>query len=123
MRFGIREGLLGIVDRNGNAVEIGSDGIDTSSGLSMAFTRDAQNRITRIAAPGGNIVYNYSAAGDLIGVAYPNGTTQAFAYGAHHDLLSTSGGVRIEASSGRTSIWWLATIRAAAAAGLAPACW
>jgi YD repeat-containing protein len=87
-----RSGLLGIVDRNGNTVGIGSDRIDWSSGLSMTFTRDASNRITRITAPSGNIDYGYSAAGDLVGVSYPNGTTQSFTYDGGHNLVTVSGG-------------------------------
>ena len=87
-----RGGLLAMVDRNGNTMSIGDAGVDSSSGLSMTFTRDAENRITRIGGPGGNIDYTYSAAGDLTGVHYPNGTTQSFTYDARHDLLTTGGG-------------------------------
>jgi hypothetical protein len=47
-----RRRLLKIVDRNGNSVSIGSDGIDASSGLSMTFTRDAANA-SRVSAPAG----------------------------------------------------------------------
>jgi RHS repeat-associated protein len=85
-------GLLGITDRNGNTVTLGSDGLDSSSGMSMTFVRDADNRITRITAPGGNIDYTYSPMGDLIGVSYPNGTSQTFTYDASHSLLTISGG-------------------------------
>ncbi|HEX4980968.1 MAG TPA: RHS repeat-associated core domain-containing protein, partial [Ilumatobacteraceae bacterium] len=87
-----RAGLLGIVDRNGNTVNIGSDGVDASSGLALTYIRDASNRITRIVAPTGNIDYTYSAAGDLVGVSYPNGTTQSFTYDDQHGLLTASGG-------------------------------
>jgi RHS repeat-associated protein len=87
-----RAGLLRIVDLNGNTVSLGSDGIATSSGLSMNFTRDANNRITRIASAAGHIDYTYSAAGDLVAVTYPNGTTQTFTYDVGHNLLTVSGG-------------------------------
>jgi RHS repeat-associated protein len=86
-----RAGLLGITDRNGNTVDIFADGVDSSSGLSMTFVRDASNRITRIVAPGGNIDYTYDAAGDLTKVTYPNGTVHTFTYDGAHNLLDISG--------------------------------
>jgi len=90
-----RAGLIGIVDRNGNRVNIGDGGIDNSSGMAMTFVRDAANRITRIVAPGGNIDYSYSPAGDLVHVSYPNGTSQSFTYDADHGLLSAGGGGKV----------------------------
>ncbi len=42
------EGVKKITDRNGNAITIGPDGITHSAGPSVAFTRDAQGRITSI---------------------------------------------------------------------------
>ena len=61
----------------------------------MTFTRDADDRITRIAAPGGNIDYSYSPAGDLVHVSYPNGTSQSFTYDAQHNLLTSGGGGQV----------------------------
>jgi YD repeat-containing protein len=90
-RIDRRAGLLSITDANGNVLSLGDAGLDSSSGISMTFVRDAQNRITRIAAPGGNIDYRYDAAGDLVRVEYPNGTEQSFTYDADHNLLTTSG--------------------------------
>ena len=91
-RLDRRAGLLDITDRNGNTVSIGDDGVGASSGLSLGFVRDAQHRITRIDAPGGDIVYSYSPAGDLERVDYPDGTSQQFTYDAAHQLQSVTGG-------------------------------
>ncbi|HEX9259267.1 MAG TPA: Ig-like domain-containing protein [Acidimicrobiales bacterium] len=90
-RLDKRAGLLSVTDRNGNGLTLGTDGFEASSGLSMTFVRDAQQRITRVAAPGGNIDYHYDTAGDLVRVAYPDGTEQSFTYDARHNLLTTSG--------------------------------
>jgi RHS repeat-associated protein len=84
-------GLLGVKDRNGNTLTIDDSGVHSSSGPSVTFNRDGENRIAQIVGPTGNIDYTYSPAGDLTGVHYPNGTTQAFTYDGQHDLLSTSG--------------------------------
>jgi YD repeat-containing protein len=90
-----RLGLLGVKDSNGNTLTIDSTGILSSSGPSVTFTRDGQDRITQISGPTGNIDYTYSPAGDLIGVHYPNGVVQAFTYDTNHDLLTTSGGGQV----------------------------
>jgi RHS repeat-associated protein len=90
-----RDGLLEITDRNGNAVALGSDGIESSTGLSMTFVRDANHRITRIVGPAGNIDYTYSPAGDLVRVDYPDGTDQTFTYDGSHNLLTVSGGEQL----------------------------
>jgi YD repeat-containing protein len=109
-RIDKRAGLLSITDRNGNELSLGSDGFVSSAGIAMSFVRDASNRITRIVAPGGNIDYGYDAAGDLVGVSYPNGTQQTFTYDAQHNLLTTSGGgqlvrtLQYDASGRLTSI-------------------
>ncbi len=91
-RIDRRAGLLGITDRNGNTVSIGDDGVGSSSGLSLGFVRDSNHRITRIDAPGGDIVYTYSTAGDLERVDYPDGTSQQFTYDAEHQLQTVTGG-------------------------------
>jgi RHS repeat-associated protein len=85
-------GLVSETDPNGNTLTINTTGIHASSGPSVTFNRDAQNRISQIVGPTGTINYTYSAAGDLTGVNYPNGATHACTYDANHDLLSISGG-------------------------------
>jgi YD repeat-containing protein len=83
-------GLLGQTDTNGNSLTIDASGIRASSGPTITFNRDAGNRITQIVGPNGIISYTYSPAGDLTGVQYPTGATQAFTYDPAHDLVSTS---------------------------------
>ena len=61
------DGLVDITDRNGVTLEYRDDGIFSSTGESIQFVRDAQDRIIEIIDPSGNsIEYTYSAAGDLI---------------------------------------------------------
>jgi RHS repeat-associated protein len=87
-----QQGLLKETDPHGNTVTIDATGIHASSGPSVAFNRDSQDRISQIVGPAGTISYAYSAAGDLTSVAYPNGISQSFTYDSSHDLLSISGG-------------------------------
>ncbi len=64
--------LQSIVDRSGNGLAITASGITSTSGLSVPFVRDAQNRITQITDPQGNIYsYGYDANGNLVTVTYP----------------------------------------------------
>ncbi|WP_309381286.1 putative Ig domain-containing protein [Cerasicoccus frondis] len=59
-------GLRKVTDRNENSLTISEDGITHSSGKSIAFTRDAQGRITEISDPdGGLLSYAYDAQGRL----------------------------------------------------------
>ena len=76
-----KEGLTGIEDRNGNTLEYSESGITHSAGPEVVFARDAENRITTITGPGGEVwTYTYSAGGDLASVADPGGNTTTFAY-------------------------------------------
>ena len=77
------------------SITINASGIHSSSGPSIAFNRDADNRITQIIGPTGTVTYTYSSVGDLASVQYPNGATQSYSYDADHDLLSISGGGHI----------------------------
>ncbi len=90
-----RGGLLGVQDRNGNELTFDDDGVLSSSGLGVTFTRNADNRIVQIVTGSGTLQYTYSAAGDLTGVQYPNGTVQSFTYDAQHNLLTTGGGGQV----------------------------
>ncbi len=64
--------LQSIVDRSGNGLTITASGITSTTGLNVPFVRDAQNRITQITDPQGNIYsYGYDANGNLATVTYP----------------------------------------------------
>jgi len=90
--------LQSIIDRSGNGLTITANGISSSTGLSVPFVRDAQNRITQITDPQGNIYsYSYDASGNLASVTYPNTTpssavcggasapnTSQYTYAANH---------------------------------------
>jgi RHS repeat-associated protein len=63
-------GLKKITDASGNTVTVTPAGLISSTGVSVAFERDAQNRITKITEPGANpgtLRYSYDATGNLIG--------------------------------------------------------
>ena len=64
--------LQSITDRSGNGLTIGPNGITSTTGLNVPFVRDAQNRITQITDPAGNVYsYGYDANGNLASVTYP----------------------------------------------------
>ena len=74
-------GLQKVTDLNGNTVTFTRDGIRHSSGVEIKFTRDAQGRITKITDPTGHdLLYNYDAAGDLIGATDRTALTTQFRY-------------------------------------------
>ncbi len=80
-------GLESVIDRNGNTLQYGDDGITSSSGQQVQFQRDAQGRITAVIDPDGNqIDYSYDAAGNLVDVAYPNGLGSNYRYTAQNYL-------------------------------------
>ncbi len=80
-------GVEAIHGRNGNATTFGPNGITHSSGKSVAFTRDAQGRITAITDPSGvTQTYGYDANGDLVSHATAAGTAR-YAYDRTHGLV------------------------------------
>lgn len=82
------KGVERVQDRNGNTLTFGPSGIIHSSGKSVTFTRDAQNRITQITDPNGSSQsYTYDAAGDLIVHTDPLGNLTRFTYNSTHGLL------------------------------------
>ncbi len=82
------EGLNRIEDLNGNSLIIDGNGVTHSSGKSIFFTRDTQNRISRIIDPMGNTInYVYDADGDLRSVADQEDYITQFTYNSKHDLL------------------------------------
>ncbi|HEX9001978.1 MAG TPA: putative Ig domain-containing protein, partial [Blastocatellia bacterium] len=65
------EGLKKVTDINGNTLTVTPTGITSSTGVSVAFERDAQNRITKITEPTSTptdpreLKYSYDANGNL----------------------------------------------------------
>lgn len=83
-----RAGLREATDANGNKLTINSNGVTHSSGKSIAFTRDAQGRITRITDPAGNnLNYSYDLDGDLVSTSDQDGRTTRYTYNSSHGLL------------------------------------
>jgi len=82
--------LQSIQDRSGNGITITAKGITSTTGLNVPFVRDAQNRITQITDPQGNVyLYGYDDNGNLSTVTYPN-TAQAstYTYDTNHLYLT-----------------------------------
>ncbi|WP_395789156.1 putative Ig domain-containing protein [Aquimonas sp.] len=82
--FGLRE----IFEREGgNRVTFDRNGITHSNGFALQFTRDAQDRITRITGPGGiDLSYAYSSEGDLASVEDAEDNLTRFEYQTGHYL-------------------------------------
>ncbi len=81
-------GVERIQDLNGNSLVFGTGGVTHSSGSSVSFIRDDEDRIVQLADPEGNVQhYGYSAAGDLIAHTDAVGNTSRFFYDRHHGLL------------------------------------
>jgi len=81
--FGMRKA----VDPNGNSVTYGQNGIIHSAGKSVAFTRDAQGRITKITDPDGQVfTYDYDSRGDLTAVTDRGGSVTRLGYDLRHNL-------------------------------------
>ena len=81
-------GVTQMSDPNGNRITINASGITSSTGKNIAFTRDAQGRITQITDLVGNTLkYTYSAAGDLSTFTDRSGNTSTFDYDGGHFLL------------------------------------
>jgi RHS repeat-associated protein len=75
------EGLESISDLNGNRVTIAPDGLYHSSGKSVSFEHDTQNRITSIFDPNGNVTtYEYDDNGDLVSFTDQDEFTTTFTY-------------------------------------------
>ncbi len=80
--------VTAITEPGGNRLTITNNGITHSAGRSIAFSRDAENRITTVTDPVGNIQsYDYSAAGDLVAHTDAGGFTTRYFYDQDHNLL------------------------------------
>ncbi|MBZ5579588.1 MAG: DUF6531 domain-containing protein [Acidobacteriia bacterium] len=81
-------GAQAIIDRNGNTLTIGPNGITSSNGPGITFTRDSLNRITGIRDPNLNLrQYQYSS-GDLTFVVDQRNNVSKFSYDTNHDLIT-----------------------------------
>ncbi|MET0623972.1 MAG: DUF6531 domain-containing protein, partial [Pyrinomonadaceae bacterium] len=82
-------GVRSLTDSNGNTLTVTPNGVVHSSGKSLTFVRDGQNRITQIVDPAGNsLVYGYDSRGDLVSVRDREGNTTTFTYNSGHGLLT-----------------------------------
>jgi RHS repeat-associated protein len=80
-RYDQFKGLLDITDRNSNKLVYTDEGITSSTGQSITFKRDTQNRITEIIDPNGKAIkYSYDTQGDLSGVSDRTNATTRFEY-------------------------------------------
>ena len=74
-------GLQTVADLNGNVLTYGEDGITSSTGETVRFERDSDDRITNIIDPAGNSIrYEYDANGDLVAVTDRAGNTTQYDY-------------------------------------------
>ncbi len=87
--------LLGIIDRNGNTVQLARDSssnllsITSPSGRWIDFTYDSSNRVIQAEDNLGRAVtYAYNAAGSLASVVDASGKTTSYTYDANNNMLS-----------------------------------
>jgi RHS repeat-associated protein len=91
-----------MTDRNGNWLEITPTGITSNTGRNVVIARDFLGRITRITPPsGGQLRYEYDAAGRLSRYLDENGKATTFQYG---DTLRTHYLTRIMDALGRVQL-------------------
>ena len=78
-------GVTRVEDPNGNQIEIRKEGIFHSTGKSISFARDAEDRIIYITDPMGfSTSYIYSTLGDLVAVTDPENVTARYQYENHY---------------------------------------
>jgi RHS repeat-associated protein/uncharacterized repeat protein (TIGR01451 family) len=89
----VNAGLVSETDRLGRSLTIDGNGVHSSAGPSITFTRDGSGRITDINGPvaGQHLGYGYDAAGDLHAVTDPNNNTVTYTYDTDHNLKSAAG--------------------------------
>ncbi len=84
-------GLVSEEDRNGNKLTVTRNGIESSAGPKLSFTRDSQGRITEVTGPSGqHLHYGYNTAGDLTSYTDADGNTTTYGYDDKHDLASVT---------------------------------
>jgi RHS repeat-associated protein/uncharacterized repeat protein (TIGR01451 family) len=95
--FGVRR----VIDPNGNTLTYSASGIVHSTGLAVAFDRDAQGRIKRIVLPDGtSLRYDIDANGDLVASTDAANQTTRYTYKprfAHYlENLVDARGIRVQ---------------------------
>lgn len=82
-------GLEKLSDTNGNSITVTPAGILHSSGKSITFARDPQQRITTVTDPAGHTLhYAYDGAGNLSTFTDAVGNVSTYTYDANHRLLT-----------------------------------
>lgn len=85
-------GLKKIEDRVGNVTTFTPNGITSSQGPAVTFTRNSAGAITQLTGPDGRTVqYGYDAAGDLVSVTNQLGKVTTLQYLANHYLDKVTG--------------------------------
>ncbi len=80
-------GLMKVEDKLGNVTTFGRNGITSSNGPSVTFTRNTDDAITRVTGPDGKSVqYGYDANGDLVSVTNQLGKVTTLSYLTGHYL-------------------------------------
>jgi RHS repeat-associated protein len=87
--------LLGIMDRNGNTIQMARDesanliSITSPNGRWINFTYDSTNRVTQAVDDlGRTVTYTYNAAGSLASVVDLDGGTTSYTYDSNNNMLS-----------------------------------
>jgi RHS repeat-associated protein len=89
LQLSLSTGLQKMTDLNGNTLTVSPSGITSSTGMSVAFQRDSQNRIQSITDPNSNVLhYAYDGNGDLTSFTDPSNETSTYTYDSNHDLLT-----------------------------------
>ena len=77
-----------IEELNGNTLTFSDEGIIHSSGKSVIFERDDEDRITKITDPMGNeLHFSYDERGDLVAFTDQEGNTTRYTYDDRHNLI------------------------------------
>lgn len=103
-------GLQTMKDRAGNTLTFSRDGVESSLGKDITYTRDTQDRITKIVSPAGTTSYSYDH-GDLVSSTDLAGVETRYEYDGAHNLTNVigSGGVSLGRSeydaAGRLVAW------------------
>jgi RHS repeat-associated protein/uncharacterized repeat protein (TIGR01451 family) len=84
-------GLKSITDANGDTLTFTKDGVSSSLGKSITYTRDDAGRITKIDSPAGSTSYTYDPAGNLATSTALDATVTSYSYDASHNLTGMSG--------------------------------
>lgn len=103
-------GLRSMADRNGNTLTFTADGVRSSQGTDIAFTRDGSGRLTRIASPVGETTYAYDH-GNLVSSRDLAGEETRYEYDGAHNLTNVVGpggrslGSNVYDADGRLVAW------------------